>query len=388
MRTLLAAAVALAGWAALAQEQPEQVLVSDQGVRSGIAGPGAPAHVVGLERMEHNYVIDTGAIHYGLRYCVAHDPKRPGIAIPGEGYIGMAEPTGFNWYAGGFFDLQINGTSIGGVPIHSLTGRSVGQRGFVDFVFDTPQAVVRIRFVALAGGDALYGQALLEPKVEIKSLRIGLRCYPAGFISAGEKHVLTATRDLKQGARAELDPAAEWWLLCYDQIFDQGYATATHRGQGPCAVLWLGEQVTKVAFTVGGYGIEIPVDLKPDQRDFRFVFFDYKGQKNAAAEADLRRRAPALTEELRGFSFTDTSLADWPLEAKQKEVQEVLATAPDEKELAASYQRWSAELAEQLKLIRSGDAGAIMAEANVAKIVTEWEHGLPTLKLKALLGGI
>ena len=46
------------------------------------------------------------------------------------------------------------------------------------------------------------------------------------------------------------------------------------------------------------------------------------------------------------------------------------------------------ELAAQLKLVYSGSAGAIMAEANAAQTVGEWERGLPALKLKTLLNQI
>jgi hypothetical protein len=45
-------------------------------------------------------------------------------------------------------------------------------------------------------------------------------------------------------------------------------------------------------------------------------------------------------------------------------------------------------LAAQLKLVQSGSTGAILAEANAARIIGEWERGLPELKLKALLNEI
>jgi len=40
-------------------------------------------------------------------------------------------------------------------------------------------------------------------------------------------------------------------------------------------------------------------------------------------------------------------------------------------------------LAAQLKLVQAGSAGAIMAEANAARTIGQWERGLPALKLKA-----
>ncbi|HUT92372.1 MAG TPA: hypothetical protein VMY37_22950 [Thermoguttaceae bacterium] len=351
-------------------------------------GPGAPPHTVGLQGHRQTIVIDTAAQTYALRYVVARDPNNPQAAIPGEGYIGMPRPSDQNWYAGGFFDLWLNGQSIGGVLIHSLTGRSSGSRGTADFVFDTSQAVVRVRFVAKAGGDCLYAQALWEPKVEIKSVRVAVRCYPSAFVSDADRHVLTPARGLEQGERAELDVANEWWTLYYDSIYDAGYIGPTRRGVGPCAMLWVPGQTEKARFTVGSYGIETVLDLKPALRDFRFVFFDYAGKKNDAAKADLRGRAETLLEELTPFAFTDPSLAHWPLPQKQAEIQQVLASVPEDKEAAAQYERWGRELAAQFKLVHSGSAGAIMAEANAARTIGEWERGLPALKLKALLNEI
>ncbi|MCK5802415.1 MAG: hypothetical protein KAI66_06265 [Lentisphaeria bacterium] len=371
-----------------AQSPSPGVFITDRGAHTSIAKPGAPTNIVGLPRTTHDIHMNTGVKKYGLRYVVAHDPKQPGVAIPGEGYIGMSAPTSCNWYAGGFFDLRINGQSIGTTTIHSFVGRSVGNRGQVDLVFDTPQSLVRIRFVTLVGGDALHCQLLLEPKTEIKSLRLLLRCYPSAFVSKADRHVLTATRDLKQGERADLDLAEESWLLYYDRIFDAGHASPSGTGRGPCSVLWTGTQADKVGFTIGNYGFDTVMDLKPSLREFRFVFFDYKGTKNEAAEADLRARADALLAKLPTFSFAVDGIASWPLARKRQEIARVLAAMPDERKVAAQYQAWAEELTEQLKLVRSGAAGAVMAEAAAANLIQKWDHGLADLRLKALLKGI
>ena len=365
-----------------------QVLVSDLGVETGVIGAGAPAHTIGLQRHQQTIVMDTGAQKYGLRYVVALDPKNPQAAIPGEGYIGMPEPVGCNWYGGGFFDLQINGRSIGTTLVHSFTGRSSPGRGTADFVFDTAQAVVRVRFVARAGGDCLFAQALLEPKVEIKSLRVALRCYPSAFVSNADRHVLTASRDIKQGDRATLDVAGEGWAFYYDRIYDTGYAGVSQTGAGPCAALWVPSQIGKASLNVGNYAVETVLDLKPALRDFRFVFFDHAGRKNEAAKTDLQKRSPALAQELAAFAFTDPGVAQWPLAQKQAEVRRTLASVPADKEAAARYERWGRELADQLKQLHDGSAGAIMAEADATRTIAQWEDGLADLKLKALLNDI
>lgn len=55
---------------------------------------------------------------------------------------------------------------------------------------------------------------------------------------------------------------------------------------------------------------------------------------------------------------------------------------------AARYQRWGIEMAELLRVLQSGATGAILAEASVARLVSDWERGLPELRLKALLNEI
>ena len=226
------------------------VHINDMGANTSIARPGAPKNIVGLKRLTHTITLNTGAKTYGLRYLAAFDDKRPGVSVIGEGYIGMPVPSGCNWYAGGFFDVVINGKTIGTTPVHSFFGRSTGNRGQVDFVFDAPQGLVRVRFVAQAGDDVLHCQVLLEPKVEITKLRILLRCYPSAFISTAERHVLTPTRDLKQGDHAELDSAKEDWLLYYDPKIDAGQVFGNRTGVGPCAVLWPRGNPQKVHFGV------------------------------------------------------------------------------------------------------------------------------------------
>ncbi len=389
MRCLMTAWVALGVLtSACAQAPTPRVSVTDHGAKTSIAGPGAPTHTVGLPRVMHLIDMDTGVKTYGLQYVASHDDEQPGVAILGEGYIGMPKPASSNWYHGGFFDLQINGESIGTTPIHSVVGREVDGRGQVDFVFDTTLSLARVRFVALAGSEALYCQVLLEPKTEIENLRVLLRCYPSAFVSNAERHVLTPVRDLAQGERVELDVAEESWLLYYDRIFDEGHVSPTRTGVGPCSVLWPGPQVDKVGFTVAPYGIETVMDIKPQVRDLRFVFFDYAGTKNEAAVADLGQRADGLLQELTTFPFTDGGIANWPLARKQQEVAQILETMPDEQGDATQYQEWAAELTEHVKLIQSGDPGGVMAEAAAASIIKQWEQGIPELKLKALLNRI
>ena len=75
---------------------------------TSIAGPGAPMHIIVLERLSHTITMDTGAKVYGLRYCNPPDDKRAGVAIPGDGYIGMSQPSDQHGCAHRFCARPIN----------------------------------------------------------------------------------------------------------------------------------------------------------------------------------------------------------------------------------------------------------------------------------------
>jgi hypothetical protein len=380
---LLLAAALTAG----AQDETPGVLIMDHGREEKIIGPGAPVHTRGLLGANHQIDLDTGKKIYGLRYVAAIDQSLKGEALPGEGYIGMPRPTGANWYHGGFIDLVINGRSIGKTMLHSLTARSNGPRGTVDFVFDTPQAVVRVRFVARGGSDVLLCQARLEPKTEIKSLTVMLRCYPAGFISqGGARRVMSAGREIAQGEKADLDLATESWLLYYDALADLHQVVGNQKGIGPCAGAWLPEQITAAQVSVGGYAVETRLTLKPDSRDLRFAFLDLAGTFNAAAQERLKAEGAALVTELRAFDFVDPALRGWSLAEKQAEVKDALAHLPENHEKRREYDQLITDLKPLLEAFAA--EGNIMAEARAADYIQQWERGLPELKLEALLRAI
>lgn len=373
--------LALATPALWAQTPPPQVRIYDHGMQSSLGGPGAPAHVIGLTRLSHDITLNTGKVAYGLRYTVAKDPKDPAAAIPGEGYVGMSNPVNANWYGGGFFDLKLDGQTIGNHMVQTFAGRAMGDRGYVDYVFNTPQAIVRLRFVGLAGSDGLYTQVLLEPKVELKQITLALRCYPAGFINGASRQALTPTRDLLHSARESLNLEQEWWLNYFDTTRGLG-----DPADGSCSVLWAPSQMQEAIVNVGGYSIDTALQLKPSLHDFRFIFFDHTGRKNTEVQAELKERAPQLLHELATLNFVDSSVLNWSLADTLAETRKLLAVLPEGSKQLPRYEQWGRDLEEQIKQVQSGSqAGAIMAEAKALKTIVDWEQSLPELRLKALL---
>ena len=81
------------------------------------------------------------------------------------------------------------------------------------------------------------------------------------------------------------------------------------------------------------------------------------GTGSAAAELPTSPSGPGLRE--------------WPLEEKRAEIERVLATMPEEQEMAANYQQWASSLSAPWG--RALSRRAIMAEAEAARIIAEWE---------------
>jgi hypothetical protein len=366
---------------AVAQSPEPRVNIYDHGQTATVAGPGAPTHIIGMTRISHDISLDTGVAVYGLRYIVAIDPDDPEAAIPGEGYVGMPRPLDANWYSGGFFDLKLNGATIGDRRVQAFTGRTLGDRGYIDYVFDGPQALVRLRFVGLAGNEGLFLQVLLEPKVELTQINLSLRCYPAGFINGPSRQALSSVRQLETGTREALDLDDEWWLHFFDTTRDESGGKT-----GPCSVLWLPEQMDEVTLQVGSYAVSTEMKLKPERREFRFIFFDHTGLSNDEAQTLLKERSSQWKDELATLTFTDTTVLNWSLTDKMAETRQLLAVLPDNEKRLDDYEKLYRELEGQLQQLReSAPTGVIQAEAAALKSVLSWEQTLPQLRLEALL---
>jgi hypothetical protein len=364
----------------------DAVVFVDHGRTERMVEANAREDLRGRTQIEHQMDLDTGRVVYGLRYY-AYAGKEPSDLVYGEGYIGMPEPAKCNWYYGGFLDLQIDGRSIGNAPMRGMSGVGGDAWGRIDMVFETTQAMVRVRFAARTGDDALLAQVRLEPKQKIASLRLILRCYPSAFSQETRRYVMTPVRELEQGKTVTLDGDREPWVFCADKLLDAGIHVAPHTGAGGCAALWATGQTVRASVGVGIYSIETRLDLDPAQRDFRFALFDFKGRKNAEAEASLRRRAADLQRELAADPFLDPRLGGWNPAARRAALARMTAGLPD---AAAELKRFEAIAARMEALLKQRAAQGldILAEAEAAALTDEWTSALPALRLRSLLNGI
>ena len=172
-----------------------------------------------------------------------------------EGYIGMAAPSGANWYFGGFLFFFVNGHDVGNVRVSRVDVVEQGERGAVDMIWETSEATVRARSIVLAGDDRLFVEFALKPKTEIKSLRVETVCYPSLFTSArkmpGRRHVISPAKEARQGQPFRIDPTKDWWLLFADDVHDM----AKGSGVGPCGMAFLPDQIASGSISIGSYPV-------------------------------------------------------------------------------------------------------------------------------------
>lgn len=296
------------------------VTVADLGWRETITHyPGHEGH----KFAEQTVVLDTGKVKYAIKYCSDIDPSLgKGRASPTEGYIGMPMPTSENWYHSGFLFVRLNGVDIGSYRIKAVRVVESGERGMADFFWDADPGLVRVRFLALPGDDKLLCEIAAQPKGELRSLEILLRAYPSYFTAwhkvRGRRTLITAKRTAYEGERGPtkvgIGPDENWLLLC-DEVFDP----AKGRGRGPCAVLFLPEQIADGTVELTNYPVTVRLEARPGVRTLRLALWEFPDTPNGEALSRLKASAQKVAELLRRTSFVPRLLLEAASKAKEAE---------------------------------------------------------------------
>ena len=256
--------------------------------------------------------LDSGAERYGLRYsCCPHASHAPNVATP-EGYIGMPLPTSVNWYHNGFLRIIVNGTDIGTTPLKALRRGETGRRGSVQLVWRRADADVRATFLMLPDDPTLYFEAAVYPKGELRALEIALTAYPVAYRSDVDRWVITPRRGIRQGNKADLDPATEPWLLCQDHALARTSDASPH--PGGCGLQLVPGEVEGAKVEVQSYPVHVGLRAKPGVRRLRLAIWDLHKLTNRAAEGWARRRAKQTATTLASLDFSSLVLRgdEWP----------------------------------------------------------------------------
>ena len=357
-----------------------EALVSTRGLELKPIAAGKDA---GKRRAEQTFAFDLGKCRYAIRYSAVVDPKEPGKVFPGEGAVGMPSPCSCNWYHSGFLFVRVNGEEVGSAPLACGLVAESGSRAIADLVWEARPARVRLRFAGRPGDDKLLCEIALEPKEEVRELRVVLRCYPSFFTSwfkrEGARRVATPSATLEQGQNVSLDAAKHWYAVYYDTVFD----VARGEGEGPCAMLLAPEGVETVKFRVGSYAVDTELVCRPEARAVRLAFWEFPQVANGSALAAFRAGAGRWEEELKGFDFTPAAVRGFDAKAELAELGGLTARPGVRAALGAKAD----EFRKRIEGLAAGGGGlGILQEAELLGLLAGYREFLWELRVAALLG--
>jgi hypothetical protein len=365
---MLSSAFVALGAAEAARPAPVSVQERDPAYRSGWK-EGHRDH----KWEERSVVLDSGKVAYTIKYSSCVDPSHPGVRVNEEGYIGMPTPSAANWYHSGFFFVRINGQEVGEAPLLDMRATERGERGACHLVWETADARVRVQFLVSSGSERLLCQVDCLPRdgKKVDSIEVMCRCYPSFFTSyqkrQGDRTLITPRSTTHEPAAVPLDPAADTYLLYQDGVFD----VAKGEGDGPCAMLFLPEEIAGGTVQLTEYPVTTTLQAAPGVRRLRFAFWDFTGRTNAAAAEFLTKNGAAVRDELRALEFRPPLLAAFDVVATPAELTALLTAAGEDGERLRPAA--AALVGKLLDLKTRADAGDWTAEAEFAKQYADYE---------------
>jgi len=360
--TVLATVVCLAV-PSLGQDVPKDVVprTVDVTVTDPQVGPTYYKGHQGHRYERQTTTLQSGGTKYGLHYRACLDERHGDKVGIVEGYIGLNAPCNENFYGGGFFKILLNGKDVGEWRLADRRMIEEGARGSCQYIWETPMATVCVRFLLLPGTRYVCCELRWDAKEPINTAEVHLLCYPSCFTTAlgrkGERHVVSAAKDVRQGKPFAVDPATESWLFYCDGIFD----VARGEGAGPCGAMFLPDDVAGGSISIGSYGVTTRLKLKPESGRARFAFWEFPGIENDKALAALRDDATKLLRTLPQLDFRPTGLqgaavaelraefttlfaeAGAAADPCRKQIEQLLAKLPTGTEMGSELSNWQAE---------------------------------------------
>jgi len=361
----------------------ETVTVRDSGAKFSIAGyrEGHKDH----KWQEQTIALDSGKKCYTLKYRSCVDPSHPGVRANEEGYIGMPTPSSANWYHSGFFFITINGKDIGEAPLIDMRVTETGARGACHMVWDTPDATVRVQFLLANGSDHLLSDVswTAKPGKKVESVNVRLNCYPSYFTShnrrQGDRTVITPRIEKHETTAFDLVPNEDLYLLYLDGVFD----VAKGEGDGPCAMLFLPEEIASGKINISNYPVGTSLKAAPTAKRLRFAFWDLSGMTNAVAKTYFKDNVSRLQQELRQVEFLPESILYFNSVTAKAETDKLIA---DAKEDGVSLKAKVTELLKKMTELKTkAEANDWSAAAEFAKAQPEFEALMWKLRIYALL---
>ena len=138
------------------------------------------------------------------------------------------------------------------------------------------------------------------------------------------------SKQARQGQPFRIDPAKDWWLLYADDVHDK----AKGSGVGPCAMTFLPEQAAGGSISIGSYPVRVRLDVNPNVRRIRLVFWDLRGMTNADALAKMRKDAAAARSHLADMDFTILAVTALDVAKRRSKIDKLIQSCRGERKFA------------------------------------------------------
>ncbi len=226
--------------------------------------------------------------------------------IPSAG-LGMRGPSRLNWIQSGFFNLTINGISLGNVIPQFKAVFLQGNNQGVEGKWELPDADVRIVFSITPESGLLMDGTVVPHCKRPHIMEMKLIAIPAGPGSSNkwkkhemDKHMMSSERTLGPGALPYVHLNKEYWFLFYDKLNDYPHAFKGVRpSEGPCAFVMEPENVQWMHINNGTRLMFATILYQKGTTRFRYVFFDLNKTKNADAILFFKENGNNIFEKIR-----------------------------------------------------------------------------------------
>ena len=322
--------------------------------------------------------LQTEPVSYGLQHWGCYDPSHAPHSVSPEGQIGMMEPAGGGWYFNGFFNFSVDDQPGNTYPLQALRVLDKGPRGSVEFVWDLPAAVVRVRFLVIPGQRPLYCSIAMSPKTDrVPVLKVRLVAYPSGYFNDGQRVATGPVRTLKTPSKTALDPAKETWLALYDEKYDAGVLG----GSGGCGAAVLPQGVGQSSVELSSYPAVWELQSAPGATELRLAFWNGLGLKNAELVPCLKSECDAALKTLAALDFRPQRLQESFLAPLKAEYEKMLAETPDSQADRRQYEAALAKLTD-LRQRATAPQPDLQAEEDYFKAADGLEQALWQLRMK------
>lgn len=348
------------------------------------AGPARPQRIGNYPHHEHHPTkkwiarLHSEPVSYTLQHWACYDKSHAPQAIALEGQIGMLSPGGGNWYQNGFFNFALDDTLGRNYAVKAVRAVDSGERASVEFVWELPQAWVRVRFLVVPGKDPLFCSLRQYPKTDhVPRLKASLVCYPSGYFHRGDRAAVTPLRTLSVGARVDLSPTDEWSLILYDRKYDLG----VDGGIGGCGAITVPAPVGRAKLELGSYGCTWTVEGRPGAKELRFAFWAGLKKKNTDLVPSLTNRFPATLRDLRQLDFRPLRFRQDHVARIKAEFERLQRETPGSRPEAAAFRATLAAL-DRLRDRVTGPAPDLQAEDDYLATLKRLENLLWQLRMK------